>query len=84
MEIHSSTEDSGELLLEVEEREPRCMAGIELYQHVDVALGSEVVSKYRAEEREPADVMLATEGLDPAPVDRDLRDHQASQRVYLP
>ena len=48
-----ATEETGKLVLQPDEAESRHMPGLELHQHVDVAIGTEIVPKDGAEESEP-------------------------------
>src|SRR5262245_30248198 len=75
VEVHLPAEDLAELFLNGEKGEPRHVPWLELDQDVDVALGPEVLPQHRTEEGEPADVVLATEGGDGLPVDRDAKSH---------
>jgi len=45
------------------------VTGLELHQHVDVAVGPEVVTKHRAEQRQPRDMVSLAERRGGAAVD---------------
>jgi uncharacterized iron-regulated protein len=53
------------------------MAVLELHQHIDVAVGPEVVAKRRAEDREMLDVIAAAEDRQCLPIDGQMRTHRA-------
>src|SRR6266508_377622 len=58
VEIHLAPQEAGELLLDLRQGEVRIsVLGLELDEHVDVAVGSEVVAEDRAEQGQPADVV---------------------------
>jgi hypothetical protein len=61
-EIHTpATKESRELVLQPNETESRNMPGLELHEHVDVAIGAEVVPQDGAEEGESPDVVAPAE-----------------------
>src|SRR5258706_13709227 len=60
-EVDAPAEDLCQFLRDVEEREARGLARLELDQNVHVAVRPEVVAQDRAEEGEPTDVMAPAE-----------------------
>src|SRR3712207_7412556 len=60
---------------------PIYVAGLELDQHVHVAVGAEVVAQHRAEEGELADVVLPAELGDALAVDGDAGHRSEERRV---
>ena len=54
-------QQSRELALDADEFEARNIAGLELHQDVDVAVGAEIVPKDGAKQSQPCDVMPSAE-----------------------
>src|SRR2546423_1759037 len=71
IQVNPPTEDFRKLLLYREERKPRHAPRLELDQHVHVAVGTKVIAQHRAEEGQPADVVLSAEVGDLFTVNRD-------------
>src|SRR5438874_2452050 len=71
VQVNPATEDFRKLLLHREERKPRRAARLELDQHVHVAVVTKVIAQHRAEEGQPADVVLSAEVGDLFPVNGD-------------
>src|SRR5664279_1689032 len=62
LEVHPAAEHGLELLFHPDELEKvRCALGLELDEHVNVALGAKVVAQHRAEERQPPHMMPPAE-----------------------
>jgi hypothetical protein len=55
--IHRSSEEFRELVLDAEEPESGYVAGLELYQHVEIAVGAKVRAERGAEHRKTTDVI---------------------------
>src|SRR6185295_1302371 len=61
-QIHGpASEERGELVLETNETQSRHVSGLELDEHVDVALGPEILPQDGAEQGQPADVIAPAE-----------------------
>jgi len=73
MQVDLPTQEGREVVLEVHQRETGNVPGLELDEHVDVAVRSEVVAENRAKEGESPDVVAATEIGQALAIDRDLR-----------
>jgi len=65
VKINPAAEDCRQLFLHREEIEAWGVTGLELDDHVHVAVWPEIVTEYRAEESEPADVMPPAKAADP-------------------
>ncbi len=61
MEIDPTSEDLGQVVLHPEELQPGRLAGLELHQDVDIALGPEILSKHRTEECQSLDPVTPAE-----------------------
>src|SRR4051794_40318761 len=61
-EVGATTDQRGELLLNVGDVPTRFMAGLKFVKNINVAVGSEVIAKDRSKEREPADMVALAEG----------------------
>ena len=73
MEVDLTSDERRKFVLEVHQREPRNMPGLELDQDVDIAVRSEVIAKDRAKESESPDMVAAAEVSEALPIDGDLR-----------
>jgi len=78
VQVDVASEELAELALQIDELE-EAGPGIrsELDQHVDVALGAEVLTQNGAEEGEPTDAGAPAESSQPLRVDIDLKAHAA-------
>ena len=56
----------------------RNVTGLEFHQHIDVAVGAEVIAEYGSEQCEPRDVVPLAEHSDGIAVDGQVRAHVAS------
>src|SRR5712691_3651489 len=66
VEVDPASQKISELFFELRQREVRITpVRLELDQHVDVAVGPEIVTKHGAEQRQPPDVMAPAEVGDP-------------------
>lgn len=61
IEVYFASEYFGKFCLQVYEGKARYVTRLELYKHVDVAFGTEVIAQHRPEQRQLADMMAATE-----------------------
>ena len=78
MQVHVASEELAELVLQIDELEEADPGiGGELDEHVDVALGAEVLTQNGAEEGEPKDAGTPAEGSQALSVDIDLQTHAA-------
>jgi hypothetical protein len=68
-----STEDGGQLVLDVDDRQARSAPGLELHEDIDIAAGPERVREDRAEEGEFLNVVPAADCSEPVPVESDAR-----------
>jgi len=59
--IDFTAEGLGQFIGGADNRQPRRPALLELIQHIDIAIGLEVITQNRAEQPEPPDVPLAAE-----------------------
>jgi hypothetical protein len=50
IQVDAAPQNLGELILHPEERQPGDMVRLELDQHVDIAVGTEVVAEHRPEQ----------------------------------
>jgi len=57
----ASAEQLRKLLLDRDDLPPRGAAGLELDQHVDIAVRTEVIAQYGSKQREPPDAVPPTE-----------------------
>src|SRR5450756_237072 len=81
-QIDAATEKLAELLLHARHREVADRGlGLELDQHVDVALGAEIVAKHRAEERQAPDAAAAAELADALVIDAHGQAHGRPPKV---
>lgn len=68
VQIDLPAEKDGEVIFDLRQREVRVpLVGLELDEHVDVAIRPEVATKHRTEQREPADMVLSAEVGDALP-----------------
>src|SRR4051794_18338129 len=71
VEVDPTTDDPRQFLLHPEEIQARRVARLELHQYIDIALGSEVVTKDRPEEAQVFDVVATAELADTFLIDDD-------------
>jgi hypothetical protein len=77
MQVDGAPEHVAQLTLQVDELEQADVRlGLELDQHVDIALGTEVRAEHRAEEGQAVDVVAPAEASQPLLVDLDLQTHR--------
>jgi hypothetical protein len=68
VQVHPITQQFGEVSLQPDEGEARCVSRLELHQYIEVALRPEVfLTQYGAEEREPSNVVSPAESLQGLP-----------------
>src|ERR1035437_7088519 len=61
VEVHFSPQKRGEFAFHGEEPQPHGNAGLKLHQHVDVAVGAEIISQNSAEQRQLANAVSPAE-----------------------
>jgi hypothetical protein len=57
LQVHLSSEEFRELILDTEKPESGYVAGLELYQHVEIAVGAKVRAERGTEHRKATDVV---------------------------
>lgn len=83
-QVHPPTlKQTGEFALDGDEFEPRDVARQEFHQHVDVAVGMEVVAKCRTEQRQALDVMSPAKSRECIMVDDEVRAHDAVDHTAI-
>jgi hypothetical protein len=65
VKVNPAAENLRQLFLHREEVEAWSVTGLELNDHIHVTVRPKIVAKYRAEEREPANVMPPTKVANP-------------------
>ena len=56
LQVHLSSEEFSELVLDAEKPESGYVAGLELYQHIEIAVGAKVRAERGAEHRKATEV----------------------------
>ena len=79
-EVSLPPENCRDLLLDVEEREPRSLAGREFHEDIDIAVRTEIVAQNRPKQRQPANVPATTNIRESSAIDRNLDWHAMPQR----
>src|SRR5918911_200318 len=84
VQVHAPAEECGQLVLQGDEGEAGHMPGLELDQHVEIAVRAEVVgAQHRAEQGQPADMVLLTEAGERPVIHRDTGWHACSSWLIL-
>jgi len=80
----AAVQQSGQLALHTDEAQARNVTRLELHQHIDVAVGVEVIADRRSKQRQPRDMVPLAERLDGASVDGQVGSHDTLMIPPLP
>src|SRR5436190_4934822 len=77
VQVDAATDELRQFVLDADERESRRSSGLEFDQHVDVAIGCEVLAQYGTKQRESSDRMRSANLGQALALDSNAKDHPA-------